>query len=71
MRSTRSARVPANEWSTVPCGLLNQVPMQLALAHQAGAIAVLTLAVFQVERLAGRQPQQAPPEMVRPINQTS
>jgi cytochrome c oxidase assembly protein subunit 15 len=51
--------------------LLNQVPMQLALAHQAGAIAVLTLAVFQVERLAGRQPQQAPPEMVRPINQTS
>ena len=51
--------------------LLNQVPMQLALAHQAGAIAVLTLAVFQVEWLAGRQPQQVPPEMVRPINQTS
>ncbi len=45
--------------------LLNQVPMQLALAHQAGAIAVLTLAVFQVERLAGRQPRQVPPEMVR------
>src|ERR1700676_948719 len=51
--------------------LLNQVPIDLALAHQAGAIAVLTLAVFQVERLAGRQPQQAPPEIVRPITQTS
>ena len=31
--------------------LLNQVPMDLALSHQAVAIAVLTLAVFQVERL--------------------
>jgi len=31
--------------------LLNQVPMDLALAHQAVAIAVLTLAVFQAERL--------------------
>jgi cytochrome c oxidase assembly protein subunit 15 len=51
--------------------LLNQVPIDLALAHQAGAIAVLTLAVFQVERLARRQPQQAPPEMVRPFAQTS
>ncbi len=35
--------------------LLNQVPIDLALAHQAVAIAVLTLAVSQVERLAGRQ----------------
>jgi cytochrome c oxidase assembly protein subunit 15 len=51
--------------------LLNQVPIDLALAHQGGAIAVLTLAVFQVERLARRQPQQAPPEIVRPITQTS
>ncbi len=33
--------------------LLNQVPMDLALAHQAVAIAVLTLAVFQVVRLTG------------------
>jgi heme a synthase len=32
--------------------LLNQVPIDLALAHQAVAIAVLTLAVFQAERLA-------------------
>jgi cytochrome c oxidase assembly protein subunit 15 len=32
--------------------LLNQVPIELALAHQAVAIAVLTLAVVQAERLA-------------------
>jgi heme a synthase len=32
--------------------LLNQVPIDLALAHQAVAIAVLTLAVVQAERLA-------------------
>jgi cytochrome c oxidase assembly protein subunit 15 len=32
--------------------LLNQVPIDLALAHQAVAIAVLTLAVLQAERLA-------------------
>jgi len=38
--------------------LLNQVPIDLALAHQAVAIAVLTLAVLQVERLAARQPAQ-------------
>src|ERR1700712_1910058 len=35
--------------------LLNQAPMDLALAHQAVAIAVLTLAVLQAERLAARQ----------------
>jgi cytochrome c oxidase assembly protein subunit 15 len=51
--------------------LLYQVPIDLALSHQAGAIAVLTLAVLQVERLARRQPQQVPPEIVRPITQTS
>jgi cytochrome c oxidase assembly protein subunit 15 len=34
--------------------LLNEVPIALALAHQAVAIAVLTLAVFQAERLAAR-----------------
>ena len=36
--------------------LLNQVPIALALAHQAVAIAVLTLAVLQAERMAARQP---------------
>ncbi len=50
--------------------LLNQVPMDLALAHQAVAIAVLTLAVFQVERLAGGQRVRAPQEKVRPVTQT-
>src|SRR4051812_13929838 len=34
--------------------LLQQVPIDLALTHQAVAIAVLTLAVFQVERLAAQ-----------------
>jgi cytochrome c oxidase assembly protein subunit 15 len=38
--------------------LLNEVPIDLALAHQAVAIAVLTLAVLQAERLAARQPAQ-------------
>jgi cytochrome c oxidase assembly protein subunit 15 len=49
--------------------LLNQVPMHLALAHQAVAIAVLTLAVFQVERLAARQPEQARQELALPVTQ--
>jgi cytochrome c oxidase assembly protein subunit 15 len=49
--------------------LLNQVPMALALAHQAVAIAVLTLAVFQAERLAARQPGTAPQKLVRPVGQ--
>jgi cytochrome c oxidase assembly protein subunit 15 len=35
--------------------LVNQVPLALALSHQAVAIAVLTLAVLQAERLAGVQ----------------
>ncbi len=39
--------------------LLNQVPIPLALAHQAVAIAVLTLAVMQAERLAARHAQAA------------
>ena len=34
--------------------LLHQVPIDLALAHQAVAIVVLTLAVFQAERLVAR-----------------
>src|ERR1700694_2219223 len=38
--------------------LLNQVPVLLGLAHQAVAMSVLTLAIFQTERLVARQPQQ-------------
>jgi heme a synthase len=49
--------------------LLNQVPIDLALAHQAVAIAVLTLAVFQAERLSARQPQVARQKLVRPVAQ--
>lgn len=49
--------------------LLNQVPIDLALAHQAVAIAVLTLAVMQAERLASRQRTQAEPRAVA-VSQT-
>jgi heme a synthase len=50
--------------------LLNQVPMDLALAHQALAIAVLTLAVLQTERLAARQPVSGSQKLSLPISQT-
>ena len=40
------------------------------LAHQAVAIAVLTLAVFQAERLAGRQAESERQELVLPVTQT-
>ena len=49
--------------------LLQQVPILLALAHQAVAIAVLTLAVFQAERLAARQLDSIPQERVVPAAQ--
>jgi cytochrome c oxidase assembly protein subunit 15 len=49
--------------------LLNQVPIDLALTHQAVAIAVLTAAVFQAERLAARQPEQALQKLVLPAGQ--
>jgi cytochrome c oxidase assembly protein subunit 15 len=48
--------------------LLHQVPIDLALGHQAVAIAVLMLAVCQVERLAG-QPDKTQPKMVLPVSQ--
>jgi cytochrome c oxidase assembly protein subunit 15 len=50
--------------------LLNQVPIDLALTHQAVAIAVLTLAVFQAERLAGRQIEREPQKLGLPATQT-
>jgi len=43
--------------------LLNQVPIDLALSHQAVAIAVLTLAVMQAERLAARQVATVPQQV--------
>jgi cytochrome c oxidase assembly protein subunit 15 len=39
--------------------LLNQVPLALGLAHQAGAMTVMTLAILQAERLAPRQREPA------------
>jgi cytochrome c oxidase assembly protein subunit 15 len=48
--------------------LLYQVPIDLALAHQAMAIVVLTLSVLQVERLAA-QPAQAQPKLAVPAGQ--
>ena len=49
--------------------LLNQVPVPLALAHQAVAIVVLTLAVFQAERLVAR-PHREPRNLGQPLAQT-
>ena len=43
--------------------LLYQVPILLALAHQAVAIVVLTLAVLQAERLAVRQKREPIPQL--------
>ena len=51
--------------------LLHQVPIDLALTHQAVAIAVLTLATVQAERLVARQPKQEPQELVLPLGQPS
>ncbi|MBR0829475.1 COX15/CtaA family protein [Bradyrhizobium manausense] len=50
--------------------LLNEVPIGLALAHQAVAIVVLTLAVIQVERMASRKPAEVHPRVV-PVGQPS
>jgi cytochrome c oxidase assembly protein subunit 15 len=49
--------------------LLNQVPIGLALSHQAVAIVVLTLAVMQAERLAARQAATAPREITASLAQ--
>jgi cytochrome c oxidase assembly protein subunit 15 len=49
--------------------LLNEVPTSLALAHQAVAIAVLTLAVSQAERLAARQPTPEQQNLAMPVGQ--
>ena len=44
--------------------LVHQAPPALASAHQAVAIAVLTLAVFQAERLTAGQPESGPQKLV-------
>ncbi|MGX9424912.1 MULTISPECIES: COX15/CtaA family protein [Bradyrhizobium] len=49
--------------------LLNQVPIDLALMHQAVAIVVLTLAVLQVERLLPRRREVGRPKLAVPVGQ--
>jgi cytochrome c oxidase assembly protein subunit 15 len=49
--------------------LLNQVPMDLALAHQAVAIAVLTLAILQAERLSARPAESKQQKLPLPVTQ--
>ena len=49
--------------------LLHQVPIDLALAHQAVAIVVLTLAVLQTERLVARRVGQDEQKLVVPVGQ--
>jgi cytochrome c oxidase assembly protein subunit 15 len=49
--------------------LLNQVPVLLGLAHQAVAMSVLTLAIFQAERLAARQDVSKRREPILPVTQ--
>jgi heme a synthase len=49
--------------------LLNQVPIDLAMAHQAVAIAVLTLAILQAERLAARRTETDRPKLALPVGQ--
>ena len=51
--------------------LINQVPLAFALSHQAVAILVLTLAVLQAERLAGRQTEVAPRDVAATLGQAS
>ncbi|GIQ73051.1 COX15/CtaA family protein [Bradyrhizobium sp. RD5-C2] len=49
--------------------LLRQVPIDLALTHQAVAIVVLTLAVLQAERFAARRTERDQPNLV-PVGQS-
>jgi len=49
--------------------LLHQVPINLALTHQAMAIVVLTLAVLQTERLVARPAEIDRQKLVMPLGQ--
>ena len=49
--------------------LLHQVPIDLALTHQAVAIAVLSLATVQAERLAAWRPKPVPRESIVAVGQ--
>jgi cytochrome c oxidase assembly protein subunit 15 len=79
MRSRAGGAVVGGAWSLVMAiilqavlgilTLLHQVPINLALAHQATAIVVLTLAVLQTERLVARRAAHDHQEMVVPLGQ--
>ena len=49
--------------------LLNQVPIDLALSHQAVAIVVLTLSILQLERLSARRTEVDRPKLAVPAGQ--
>jgi len=73
VRARAAAPVVYGAWSLVAAvllqavlgvlTLLNQVPIDLALSHQAVAILVLTLAVVQVDRLSPRRAQSVPEQL--------
>jgi cytochrome c oxidase assembly protein subunit 15 len=79
VRSRASAAVIGGAWWLVAAitlqavlgilTLLHQVPIDLALAHQAVAIVVLTLAVLQTERLVVRRVGQDRPKLIVPLGQ--
>ena len=79
VRSRAGTAVVGGAWSLVVAivlqaalgilTLLHQVPIDLALAHQAVAIVVLTLAVLQTERLVARRAAHDRQELVQPLGQ--
>jgi cytochrome c oxidase assembly protein subunit 15 len=79
MRSRAGRAVIGGAWSLVAAiilqavlgilTLLHQVPIDLALAHQATAIVVLTLAVLQTERLVARRVEHDRRKLVLPLGQ--
>ena len=79
MRSRAGRAVIGGAWSLVAAiilqavlgilTLLHQVPIDLALAHQATAIVVLTLAVLQTERLVARRVAHDRQKQVLPLGQ--
>jgi cytochrome c oxidase assembly protein subunit 15 len=79
MRSRAGRAVIGGAWSLVAAivlqallgilTLLHQVPIDLALAHQATAIVVLTLAVLQTELLVTRRVAHDQQKLVLPLGQ--
>jgi len=77
MRSRAGTAVIGGAWSLVAAimlqavlgilTLLHQAPIDLALAHQAIAIVVLTLAVLQTERLVARRVAHDPQKLGLPV----